>query len=75
MLSVKGTFDGKKLDLSENIKITKPVSVIITFLDDEYIDKVNEEIIYIAEKGGSFDFLNDPSEDIYTDENLKTKYK
>lgn len=28
----------------------------------------------VAEKGGSFDFLNDTAEDIYSDKDLKVKY-
>ena len=41
----------------------------------KYIRANNNEIMLVAEKGGSFDFLIDPSEDIYTDNDLKVKYK
>ena len=75
MLSVKAIYDGKNVKLSEKVEVKKPVRVIVTFLDDEDTDIINEEILIVADKGGSFDFLNDPAEDIYTDKDLKIKYK
>ena len=75
MLSVKAFYDGKNIKLSENLKEKKPGNVIVTFLDDEEQDINNNEIMLVAEKGGSFDFLIDPSEDIYTDNDLKVNYK
>ena len=75
MLSVKAIYDGKNVKLSEKVEVKKPVRVIVTFLDDEDTDIKNEEILIVADKGGSFDFLNDPAEDIYTDNDLKIKYK
>lgn len=75
MLSVKGIFDGKNLKLLEKVNISKPRKVIITFLDDEESHITNDELLYVAEKGGAFNFLNDSEEDIYTDKDLKVKYK
>lgn len=75
MISVKAIFDGKNIKLLEKVEIKKPGNVIVTFLDEDDSDIKNDEIIFVAEKGGSFDFLNDPSEDIYSDKNLKIKYK
>ncbi len=74
MLSVKAIYDGKNIKLLEDVKVSKPRKVILTFLDDEELDFTSDEILFVAEKGGSFDFLNDPKEDIYTDANLKVKY-
>jgi len=34
----------------------------------------DSEIRSLAEKGGSFDFLNDPEEDIYSDDDLVVRY-
>lgn len=31
-----------------------------------YTEMSDEEVLLVAEQSGSFDFLNDPSEDIYT---------
>lgn len=75
MISVKAIYDGKNIKLLEEVKLNFPRKVIITFLDDEESDFSGKEIMGVAEKGGSFDFLNDPQEDVYTDENLKVKYK
>jgi hypothetical protein len=75
MLSVKAFYDGKNIKLLENLEEKKPGKVIVTFLDDEDPNINNNEILFVAEKGGSFDFLNDPSEDIYSDKDLKVKYK
>jgi hypothetical protein len=72
MLSIKAIYDGKQIKFLEKIYISSPKNVIVTFLDDE-----NElsDIYKLAEEGGSFDFLKEPQEDIYTDKNLKTRYK
>ncbi|MBK8981324.1 MAG: hypothetical protein IPM38_03125 [Ignavibacteria bacterium] len=75
MLSVKAIFDGKEIKLLEKIGSKKPGKVIVTFPDEDDPEIKNHEILYVAEKGGSFDFLNDPAEDIYTDKDLKVKYK
>ena len=75
MLSVKAIYDGKNVKLLENVEVKKPGKVIVTFLDEEDSDISNQEILLVAEKGGAFDFLNDPAEDIYTDKDLKVKYK
>jgi len=43
--------------------------------DAAYDDLPVAEIIKLAETGGAFDFLADPEEDIYTDDDLKVRYK
>jgi len=75
MLSVKGTYDGKQLKLAEKIKIRSPKKVIVTFLDAVDDELSGEELHVIAQKGGSFDFLNNEEEDIYSDKDLKVVYK
>ena len=74
MLSIKGTYDGKKLRIFDKIRINSPKRVIITFLEDPDEDITTDELHLIAQQGGAFDFLDDEREDIYTDEDLKVKY-
>jgi len=74
MLSVKAIYDGNQIKLLEKVEVTGPKKVIVTFLDDEI--ELSSEVIYkLAEEGGSFNFLKEPGEDIYSDEDLKVKYK
>lgn len=75
MLSIRAIYDGKNFKLLDKIEISEPKEVIITFLDKPGSDFNQEEVYKLAEKGGSFDFLKEPEEDIYTDKNLKVKYK
>lgn len=72
LFSVKGFFDGNKINLSEKIEVKTPQNVIVVFLGEA--EKYNDEIYQLAEKGKAFDFLNDPCEDIYSDNDLKVKY-
>ncbi len=74
MLSIRGTYDGKTLKTLDDIKIDSPKNVIITFLDDPSKDLTSYELHSIAQQGGAFDFLDSEEEDIYTDNDLKTKY-
>jgi hypothetical protein len=75
MKSVKGLFDGKKIKLLEDIEIEEPQEVIITFLGPTEDEKFYKKLYKLAEKGGSFDFLNDPEEDIYSEKDLKVDYR
>ncbi|KKO20221.1 MAG: hypothetical protein DCC43_05900 [Candidatus Brocadia sp.] len=74
MISVKGIFDGKKVKFLEEVDINEPQEVIITFLGTSKDESLYQEIYKIAETSGSFDFLNAPEEDIYSDADLKVKY-
>ncbi len=74
MLSVKGIFDGKTIRLIEDVKIDSPRKVIVTFLE-ETGEEIQKDIYAGSDKSGTFDFLKEPSEDIYTDNDLKIKYK
>lgn len=74
MLSIQGVYDGKKLKLIQEVKILFPRKVIVTFLDTVEDEITSEELNYLAEKGGAFDFLKKKEEDIYSDKDLKVKY-
>ena len=75
MISVKALFDGKKIKLLEKIHISEPPEVIITFLGTSKDESLYQEIYKVSEAGGSFDFLNAQEEDIYSDDDLKVKYR
>ena len=74
MLSVTGIYDGKKIRLFERIKIRSPRKVIVTFLDLDDDEMTSEELHFISDKGGAFNFLHAEREDIYTVNELKVKY-
>lgn len=74
MLSIKGTYDGRVLKLSQDLEIKEPKEVIITFLEGEN-EGLNEHILKAAQEGGAFDFLDSEDEDIYSDADLKVNYK
>ncbi|MBI1939796.1 MAG: hypothetical protein HYS25_16935 [Ignavibacteriales bacterium] len=75
MLSVKGIYDGKKILLLDEVKISSPRKVIVTFLEESEEGEIQKEIYASAEKSSSFEFLKEPEEDIYTDNDLKARYK
>ena len=72
MVSVHAIYDGKTLKLLDNVAVDTPKKVIITFLDD---DLEGFAMNYIAQAGGAFDFLEAEEKDVYTDEDLKVKYR
>lgn len=74
MLSVRGTYDGKNLKLSENINIHSTKKVIVTFLEDEDDTITSQELHFMAEKGGGLNFLQE-EEELYSDKDLKKKYE
>jgi len=77
MLAVKGLYDGENIKLIDRINLSYSQSIIIVFpevteaLEDTIIQK---NIYALAETGGSFDYLNDPAEDIYSEKDLKARY-
>ena len=75
MKAVKGLFDGKRVQLLEKIEVKEPQEVIITFLGTNENEALQQGIYKLAEISGSFDFLNGPEEDIYSDDDLKVRYK
>jgi len=74
MLSVKAIYDGEKVTLLEKVEIKGPKEVIVTFLDSETSQQLQRDIYKLAEQSNSFDFLKEPVEDIYSDNDLKKKY-
>jgi len=78
MIAVRAIYDGRQVKFLENIPVTRPTRIIVTFLEDEPLPIDSEisgsDIRYLADKGGSFDFLNDPEEDIYSDDDLVVRY-
>lgn len=76
MLSVRAVYDGREFKLREKVNVNAPREVIITFLDPpETEEPTVTEIHQMIEDGGAMDFLNDDREDIYSDTDLKVKYK
>lgn len=73
MLSVRGTYDGVNLKLSENVAVTQPIEVIVTFLKSDE-DELQADINKLLGKTRSLEFLTNEEEDIYTDADLKVKY-
>jgi len=55
------------------ISIAEKVDKINLIEKEEDISTV--ELMKLTEKGGSFDFLNDEREDIYSIDDLKVKYR
>jgi hypothetical protein len=74
MLSVKAVYDGKELKFNEEIHVRTPHAVIVTFLDEPNDEITSSLVQQIAAEGGSFNFLDNPDEDIYSDNDLKVKY-
>ena len=91
MLSVRAIYDGKNIHFLENISFNEPREIIITFLNktDINLDKINQyqmvdnieyditsnEIQALLQNGGALKFLANEEEDIYSDKDLKIKYK
>ncbi len=66
MLSIEGIYDGEKIRLNKDVKLKSPQKVIVTF-PEETENELQKEIYSIAEKSSAFNFLKEPTEDIYTD--------
>jgi hypothetical protein len=45
MLSIRATYDGKKIKLADKLKINTPQEVIITFLEDDEIPEKEKEMV------------------------------
>ena len=75
MISVKGLYDGEKIKLLEKVDTKTPQKVIITFLESGEEKALSQRLYKLAETGGSFEFLKDSEEDIYSDSDLKVDYR
>jgi len=71
MRSVKGIYDGEKIQLLEKIDADKPCKVIVTFIEGETDAETFRN--YPADEG-AFQFWDVKEEDIYQDY-LKKKIK
>lgn len=69
MRSIKGVFDGEKVQLLEKVEQQKPCKVIVTFVDDE--SDIENLRSYPADEA-AFEFWKVEEEDIYQ-EYLKKK--
>jgi hypothetical protein len=72
MKSVKAIVQDEKIKFLDEVDTSDPKKVIVTFLEDDEI--TYEELHQIADKGGSFDFLEE-EEELYSDRDLKVKYR
>ncbi len=70
MLAIKGMYDGTSVRLLERIYENQPQTVIVIFPEPkEQIsndDISSNELIQISTNSGSFDFLGNSAEDIYS---------
>ncbi|HMQ70761.1 MAG TPA: hypothetical protein PKC58_17425 [Ignavibacteria bacterium] len=57
----------------ENVPFENGQEVIVSVTQNSNLS--TEDIMKLEDKGGAFDFLNDPREDIYTVKDLKVRYK
>jgi hypothetical protein len=73
MLAVKGMYDGQEIKLTGPHLPHDPQPVIVTFLGSES-ETINDDILALAAKGKSFEFLAG-EEDLYSDSDLKARYK
>lgn len=64
MLAVRGIYDGNSIIPLEKIESKTKSKVIITFLD-EINDNEMDEIRNMASSTESFDFWNEPGENLY----------
>ncbi|MCI0690803.1 hypothetical protein L0337_02225 [candidate division KSB1 bacterium] len=75
MQPIPAHFDGEKIVLEKKIALPKNARLLVFVVNGEYEDVPASEIAKLAEVGGAFDFLADPDEDIYSDEDLKVRYR
>lgn len=80
MERVRAKFDGEKVILLETVNQTSPVEVVVLFPDElepflPQADITGRTIAALMEENASFNFLHEPEEDIYSDADLKVKYK
>ena len=77
MLSIRATYDGKRLRLAQKVEVKKDEEVIVVFLNRDTVTEPEISATQIRElmhQSGSLSFLEREEEDIYTDKDLKVKY-
>ena len=75
LLSVNAIYDDGKIHLLDKVEVKSPHRVIVTFLDEVVDDIPTSELVKLSAASGALDFLNDHAEDVYTDADLKVRYK
>jgi hypothetical protein len=76
--SLKAVYDGTTLRFAENIAVQTPQDVIVVFLNpinQPTDDLLINDMLQIAANNPALAFLNNAEEDIYTDNDLKKRYK
>ena len=63
--TIRAVYDHGVLRPLERVKLPEKGEVTVVILDD---DVPSDAIAQLAASGGSFDFLADPTEDVYTRE-------
>jgi len=72
-MTIKGIIKDGLIHPLEKTELKNNQEVLIYLPNDES-DMIHQELYHQASKGKSFDFLNDPEEDIYSEHDLKVKY-
>ena len=72
LLTIETYLENGKISLPENFNIQKKCKVIVTFMEDEQDDHINEmaasEMAIIQSMTGfAKEILNDPAEDVWND--------
>ncbi|MEP7169113.1 MAG: hypothetical protein ABI855_07045 [Bacteroidota bacterium] len=73
MLAVKGIYDGKNVQLLENVNTRKSFKVIVTFIEEVSEKEDIKNLRKYSEQTSGFEFWEDPKEDIYQDKVKKNR--
>jgi hypothetical protein len=73
MLTVKGIYDGKNVQLLEAVNIKKSYKVIVTFVEEVNPKEEMKLLRNYTEQNSGFEFWQEPAEDIYQDKIKKSK--
>jgi hypothetical protein len=77
MISIRAKYDGKRLQFSEKVDVSKEEEVIVVFLNRNHTlesEVSGTEIQSLLVNSGSLSFLESEQEDVYSDKDLKVKY-
>lgn len=77
MVTIRATYDGKSLHLSQPVSVNREEEVLVVFLNRDQLeeDAISGKTIQdLIADSSSLQFLENKEEDIYSDANLKVKY-
>lgn len=77
MVTIRATYDGKSLHLSQPVSVNKEEDVRVVFLNRDQLDEDSvsgKNVGDLISASKSLHFLDSKEEDIYSDANLKVKY-